>query len=384
MSRIRNKEYGTVHHLTSRIAHRVFFLKEEERNDFMSLMKRVSAFSGVELIGWCIMKNHFHIYVYLPVPPALTDEEVLERYRLLKGDGERIFSDEDDDRCENPYGREVGSECQTPTANFEESGVEGFGSECQTPTAKFGPGCAEARSKMVASIRKRMYSIAEYMRMIKKWFSDHYNERNGHKGTMWESVYGDHSFFLPADEDDFTDLRDILAYIHLNPIRAAVTDRYDGYEWSSYTEFRRGGEEAVRGMRLAYAGYDNDAEIAATHEMRMSGLLEDWKRRRAEAIARKRADGYEIPDDPLTDEAMVAQAAAHAAEVQKRMEYLHAERQLAKGAKEKRELICGQIVCAKKLHPEFSAEEIAAMIEVPARTVYRYIANMKKEGRLAA
>ena len=94
MARVRNKEYNTVHHLTSRIAHRVFFLKEDERNDFVSLMMRVSAFSGVELIGWCIMNNHFHIYVYLPEPPQMTDEEVLARFKALKGDAERIFADD--------------------------------------------------------------------------------------------------------------------------------------------------------------------------------------------------------------------------------------------------------------------------------------------------
>ena len=102
MSRVRNREYNTVHHLTSRIAHRVFFLKEEERNDFVSLMMRVSTFSGIELIGWCIMNNHFHIYAYLPKPPQMTDEEVLARFRALKGDTTRIFDNDG-----------FGTECRT-------------------------------------------------------------------------------------------------------------------------------------------------------------------------------------------------------------------------------------------------------------------------------
>ena len=33
----RVKDYGTVHHLVSRIAHRVYFLKEEERGDFLEM-----------------------------------------------------------------------------------------------------------------------------------------------------------------------------------------------------------------------------------------------------------------------------------------------------------------------------------------------------------
>ena len=352
MARVRNKEYNTVHHLTSRIAHRVFFLKEEERNDFVSLMMRVSAFSGVELIGWCIMNNHFHIYVYLPEPPQMTDEEVLARFKALKGDAERIFAD------------------------------DGFGTGCPTLGASLDEGREKARAERVAAIRRRMYSIAEYMRMIKQWFSEDYNRRNGHKGTMWEAIYGDHPMFLPEELDGYEDLRDVLAYIHLNPIRAAMTDRFDGYAWSSYAAYRKGDPVAVKAMRLAYVGYDDDAEIVKVHEERMARLLEDWKRRRAEAIARKKANGYQLPHDALTDEAMVAQAAAHIAEVQRESERLNAALQMAEGRQRKKELVCDQILCETKLHPEFTGKEIAGVICVPPRTVYRYIAEMRKEGRM--
>ena len=348
MARVRNKEYNTVHHLTSRIAHRVFFLKEEERNDFMSLMMRVSSFSGVELIGWCIMNNHFHIYVYLPEPPQMTDEDVLARFKALKGEAERMFTD------------------------------DGFGTECPTPCASLD----EARAERVAAIRRRMYSIAEYMRMIKQWFSEDYNRRNAHKGTMWESIYGDHAMFLPEEMDGYEDIRDVLAYIHLNPIRAAMTDRFDGYAWSSYAAYRKGDPVAVKAMRFAYAGYDDDAEIAKVHEERMARLLEGWKRRRAEAIARKAANGYLLPHDALTDEAMVAQAAAHIAEVQRESERLNAERQMADSRRRKKDLICDQILCETKLHPEFTGREIAGVLGVPPRTVYRYIAEMRKVGRM--
>ena len=353
MSRVRNKEYNTVHHLTSRIAHRVYFLKEEERNDFMSLVKRVSAFSGVELIGWCVLDNHFHLYVYLPEPPQLTDEEVLARFNVLKGDAERVLAE---DR---------------------------FGNECQTLVASLGEDRAQARAERIAAIRRRMYSIAEYMRMIKQWFSEDYNRRNGHKGTMWEAIYGDHAAYLPEDVCDYEDLRDVLAYIHLNPIRAAITDRFDGYDWSSYTAYRRGDPMAVKAMHFTYAGYEDDAEIVKVHEGRMTRLLEGWKRRRAEEIARKVASGYRLPQDPLTDEAMVAQAAVHIAEVQKESERLNAERQLADGRRRKRELVCEQILCEMRLHPDFTGTEIAEVIGVPVRTVYRYISDLRKSGRLA-
>ena len=361
MARVRNTEYNTVHHLTSRIAHRAFFLKADERNDFIDLMLRVSAFSGVELLGWCVLDNHFHIYAYLPVPPPLSDEEVLARFRLLKGDASRLLTDEADDRIVNPYGR--------------------TGAECQTPCASLDGGRTEARAKLVKSIRRRMYSIAEYMRMIKKWFSDAYNERNGHKGTMWEAVYGDHSFFMPEENDAFDLLRDILAYIHLNPIRAALTDAFDGYPWSSFTAYRRGDEVAVAAMRRAYPGYA-EAEIVEVHESRMERLLETWKMKRAKEIARKRLAGYEISPDALTDECMIAQAKEQLERLQKKVMELQLQRAVTGRPETVRALILQQILALAEIDPDGTPQSFAGALKVPLRTVQRYVTGLVGAGTL--
>jgi len=358
MARIRNTEYNTVHHLTSRIAHRAFFLNEEERNRFIDLMLRVSAFSGLELIGWCVLDNHFHIYVYLPVPPELSDEDVLRRYKLLKGDAHRLVGDEDDDRIVNPYAK-VGAECPTPRANSD--------------------GRAEARMALVKSIRRRLYSVAEYMRMIKKWFSDGYNERSCHKGTMWEAIYGDNTTFLPDSPDGYADIRDILAYIHLNPIRAAVTDHFDGYEWSSYTAYRRGDAVASAAMHRAYPGC-SDEEIVERHELRMGRLLEVWKRRRAEEIAQKRMAGYEIPADRVTDECMIAQAQARIEQIHREVIELQLARKLVKGEKESRRLVCEQIVKLISVYPRSTAKSLGEQLCVPLRTMQRYMSSLAESG----
>jgi len=351
MARNRNTAFNTVHHLTSRIAHQAFFLGDDERNDFVSLMIRVSEFSGVELLGWCIMNNHFHIYVYLPEPPVLSDDEILERYHRLKGDASRLLSESD----------KVGAECPTLGANSD--------------------GRAEARAELVQSIRRRMYSIAEYMRMIKQWFSDSYNERSCHKGTMWEAIYGDNPFSLPECVEDYTDLRDILAYIHLNPIRAAVVNHYDEYPWSSYTAFKSGDPVAVAAMRRAYPDM-SDAEIAESHEIRMDKLLESWKRARADEIARKRLNGYKIPSGHLTDECMIAQSMERIRRIEQEVLQLQLERKMAAKEPERRELICRQIVKLASIHPDSTPQSLSAALEVPMRTVQRYVGKLLSVGAL--
>ena len=82
----RVKEYETVHHLVSRIAHRVYFLKDDERGDFLEIVRRAAEFTGVLLLGWCIMGKHFLLLVFLPSLQEVDEAEVLRRYGILKGE----------------------------------------------------------------------------------------------------------------------------------------------------------------------------------------------------------------------------------------------------------------------------------------------------------
>ena len=49
------------YHLISRVAHRAFFLDDEERTRLVDLIRRVSRFSGVKLLAYGVMANHFHV-----------------------------------------------------------------------------------------------------------------------------------------------------------------------------------------------------------------------------------------------------------------------------------------------------------------------------------
>ena len=54
------------YHLISRLAHRAFFLDDEEKDRAVALMRRVEEFSGVVVLAYAFMSNHFHIFVYVP------------------------------------------------------------------------------------------------------------------------------------------------------------------------------------------------------------------------------------------------------------------------------------------------------------------------------
>ena len=248
----RIKEPETVHHLVSRIAHRVYFLKDEERNEFIDMMRRTAEFCGIELIGWCIMTNHFHILAYLPKPQQVDEDEILRRYCLLKGQA-------------------AASALSTTFDKWRREGELGI----------------RRVKEELDKMRGRMYDIGSFMKILKQWFSMEYNRRYSHKGTLWESAYHDRIV-----EQSISKMAECLGYIHLNPIRAAVVDKFDGYFWSSYTAFRRGNRLSEKGMRFIYGDDDSLEEITERHESLLERLLEKEKLRRAEEIARKRVVGF--------------------------------------------------------------------------------------------
>ena len=348
-SSYRNKEHDTVHHITSRIAHRVRFLQDEaERTDLVEMIRRAAEFVGIKLIGWCVMVNHFHILAFLPQPVELPEDEVVRRYGVLKG-------------------ASAAAALRNKLGALRSRGEEG---------GKEATACLDA-------IRGRMYKVGSFMKIVKQWFSEEYNRRTDHKGTLWEGPYYDR--IVPYRQGK---IKECLGYVHLNPIRAAACATFDGYKWSSYYDFKRGDETAVAGMRFVYDAKKDDGseltlpEIAEIHEMLLCDLLEAEKRRMAEDIARKRTAGQVVPLDPLTTEAMVAQAAEHMAKVNVASMELQEQRQHAKSMCEKRKATEGELVTLVEMYPGIRSDQLLELLGVSKSTLYRFLSALKESGAL--
>ena len=76
------------YHCISRVINRAFALGEEEKEHLVKLMRRYEAFCGVKVVTYCVMSNHFHILLQVPVRPAPdrlpTDEELVSLVRKAK------------------------------------------------------------------------------------------------------------------------------------------------------------------------------------------------------------------------------------------------------------------------------------------------------------
>ena len=85
MARLRLKGRSWVYHCYSRVVGKERLLDERCREKFAGEILRVAKFSGVEVLSWCVLSNHFHILLRVPEESAekLSNRELLTRYRTL-------------------------------------------------------------------------------------------------------------------------------------------------------------------------------------------------------------------------------------------------------------------------------------------------------------
>ena len=166
-------DQSTVYHVMSRTALDGFPLGNVEKDFMLDLIRRYATLYFVEILGFCLMGNHFHILVRMFPEHKFTDKDILNRYVDFYGD-ERIFA-------------------------------EG----------------------LVSSLREKLSSLSEFMREIKVNFARFYNRRHHRRGYFW----GDR--FKSVIVENGETLINCLAYIDLNPLRAGIVELPEQYRWNS-------------------------------------------------------------------------------------------------------------------------------------------------------
>ena len=101
----------------------------------LDLIRRYATLYLVEILGFCLMGNHFHILVRMIPENNFSDEDILKRYADFYGD-EPTFTD-----------------------------------------------------GQISSLRIKLSSLSEFMREIKVNFARFYNRRHDRRGYFWEDRF---------------------------------------------------------------------------------------------------------------------------------------------------------------------------------------------------
>ena len=330
---LRHQEPDAVYHIYNRLAHSVKLLDDEGKDDFIDRVRRVAKFSGVELLCWCVMTNHFHLLVYLPKrPDEISYDEFKRRLEFL-----------------HPSERAV---------LFEEGGT--------------------APRAVPENVLERLFNIGVFMKIVKENFTIAYNERTGHHGTMWEGPYRFKR--IPMDVKSMSTL---AAYQNLNPVRACMAPDFTGYRWTAFAAACAGDRMALDGLRFIYdAILDKDSvtnlsdTLVTMMRRKMEGDLEAGKLEMAEALWRRRLAGKAEKDDPLTDEAKMVEVEERMRKLQSDELHREMERILGRPATDGEV----RIVRAMAADPEAKTEQLARITGVGQSLVKKLSGILQKCG----
>jgi REP element-mobilizing transposase RayT len=194
-------------------------------------MHQAAEFSGVEVITYALMSNHFHILVKVVEQKEVTDAELLRRYEVLYPEP-------------TPWNA---ARIEVIEAMFKEGG--------------------ENAKKLREQLLARMGDVSEFMKTLKQRFTIWFNRNHNRFGPLWAERFK--STIIEGARNHHFALQMVAAYIDLNPVRAGMVRDPKDYRWSGYGEAESGNKKCLAGLRLAVSGATNlpDKQVLSTYRV---------------------------------------------------------------------------------------------------------------------
>jgi putative transposase len=204
---------GQAYHVMSRTAGGEMMFGDTEKEAFRRLTWRMARFSGVEVLTYALMGNHFHLLVKVP-----ERAKFLKRFEGEGGEAKLL------EHLSLLYSKAYIGGVKAELARVREAGRE-----------------AEAEA-ILETFRRRFCDLSIFVKELKERFSRWFNKHHGRRGTLWMDR------FKSVLVEDGEALRTMALYIDLNPVRAGLVDDPKDYRWTGYGEATGGSKRARRGL----------------------------------------------------------------------------------------------------------------------------------------
>jgi putative transposase len=167
------------YHCLSRVIEKRFIFEEKEREYFRKLIRRQEAFSGVRVLTWTCLSNHFHVLVAVEEKKGAKVQEELQHLM----DNDETF------RLKPLYAPSALEDMEKllkhirATPNPDETDADGERSRKHV----------EWKKKQIARVKQpfldRMHDLSCFVGELKQRISQWYNLKTDRQGPLWEDRF---------------------------------------------------------------------------------------------------------------------------------------------------------------------------------------------------
>lgn len=208
----------SIYHCMSRTVNGAALFGDREKEMLRKMIWQIAEFSGVQVLTYCVMNNHFHVLVRVPLPENISDGELIRRFSVLYPTTSRF---------------------QPLTAKDVRRILESGG---------------EAADRLRAQLLARMTDVSQYMKTLKQRFATWFNQSHDRFGCLWAE-----RFKSVLVQGHGNPLQTIAAYIDLNAVRAGLVDDPKDYRFCGYAEAVAGESSALNGIKFVWFDYFGSA-----------------------------------------------------------------------------------------------------------------------------
>ncbi len=227
--KIAAEEGEAVYHCVTRTVNGERLFDETAKEVLRKQLWQVADYTGMQILTYAILANHFHVLVKVPQRTPLDDTELLRRYRTLY---------------------------PQPT-RYQAARLEVI----QAQLATNGPEAVAWRKRQLAL----MGDVSQFMKLVKQRFAIWFNKSHQRYGTLWAE-----RFKSVLVEPQPRVIETMAAYIDLNCVRAGLAQDPKDYRFCGYAEAVAGHPPARAGL-LSVAGDKNWAETQAGYRQMLFG-----------------------------------------------------------------------------------------------------------------
>lgn len=290
------------YHCLSRVIEKRFIFDEQAREHFRKLMRQQETFSGVRVLTWTCMSNHFHVLVAVE---EKNGKKVQDELRRLMNDDAAFLA-----HLRHLY---------TPKALEEIEKLLKLIRKAPNPDQTDSAGARskkhrEWKEKQIARVKQpyfdRMHDLSCFVGELKQRISQWYNLKNERKGPLWEDRFK--SVLVQGSPGV---LATVAAYIDLNAVRAGIVKEPKEWRWCGYAEAAAAQSLAREGVYEVLGEPDDASRDGAgwrrVHQRYRSILVCEGVQRRdedgrmvrkgltAEEVEAAEEQGFELPQSEL-------------------------------------------------------------------------------------